>query len=79
MRPISETSNDFVTLEGLVDSYGMQAVVSALSAICSSKADHLVSDWGEDDYSRAVLDWKAAAKVLDTCANRKSIAHVNQY
>jgi hypothetical protein len=54
--------NDELALEGLIDRYGLAAVVLALAGICWGKAEHVESNWQDADLSRA---WQRAATLLD--------------
>lgn len=53
------------TLESLIDSTDIGAVIRALSEICSGKADHLATNW--QDYETARY-WDQLAGDLDRLA-----------
>jgi hypothetical protein len=53
---------DELILEGLIDRYGLAAVVLALAGICWGKAEHIDTTWQDRDLSRA---WQRAAVLLD--------------
>lgn len=61
-------------LEALIDKHGMQHVLSAVGSICSEKAEHLRSAWG-DRYGGSC--WDRAARLLDRCANSKPVLTVS--
>ena len=42
---MSDYRKDLETLESLVDSHGLSAVVCMLSEICTEKAEHLRANW----------------------------------
>jgi hypothetical protein len=42
-RDLNQTELD--TLEALIDSAGIEAVVQSLSEICGLKADHIAANW----------------------------------
>jgi hypothetical protein len=54
--------DDEATLEGLIDRYGLAAVILALAGICWGKAEHIDTTWQDRDLSRA---WQRAATLLD--------------
>jgi len=49
-------------VEGLVDSYGLGAVLQALVSMCHGKADHLRSNWQDEHGARV---WEKAARAID--------------
>ena len=46
---------DFIGLEAMVDSYGLEGVLFALSDICSEKADHVQTNWQDNALAK---QWK---------------------
>ena len=52
------------TLEQLVDTYGLYAVITVLAEVCDAKAAHLAVNW--QDYP-AERRWLRAARRIDAC------------
>ena len=52
-------------LEQMVDKAGLSKVLFWLSTICDAKADHLASNWQDDN---AAKEWKADARAIDKLA-----------
>ena len=51
-----------VDLENIIDSNTLEDVIHALTEICYGKAEHLRSNWQDND---AAKQWELAAKRLD--------------
>lgn len=58
------TREQMLTLEGLIDSTSLAAVMTALEVICGEKCDHLESAW-QDRASGKV--WAQAATKIAAC------------
>lgn len=54
--------NDEEILEKMVDRYGMAVLVGMLSEIASEKAEHVRSNWQDEDLAE---DWEATANRLE--------------
>jgi hypothetical protein len=50
------------TLERMVDSYSLAAVVQAIGIICYEKADHVAENWQDEQLAK---DWHRDAQVVD--------------
>lgn len=48
-------------LEILVDSHGLTNVIEALALMCSAKADHILSNWQDENLSE---QWDMAAAIM---------------
>jgi len=59
---IKENSNEFYSLEDLVDSYGTANVLAALREVCYAKAQHVSEAWQDGTLAKA---WEKTAKALD--------------
>lgn len=55
--------SDVYDLEIMIDKHGLYAVVDALAAICSEKAEHLRSAWQD---KQAAKNWGKASNKFDT-------------
>lgn len=53
-------------LEDIVDAYGLAETVSALSIVCTEKADHIQTNWQATELAK---QWEAISKRLDTVAS----------
>jgi hypothetical protein len=53
---------DQSTLEGMVDTYGLNLVLEMLSEICGEKGEHLRANWQDEIAARR---WDKAARRLD--------------
>lgn len=60
---IKENSNEFYSLEDLVDSYGTANVLAALREVCYAKAQHVSEAWQDDVIAKA---WFKKAKLIDS-------------
>lgn len=45
---IADNSADFITLETLIDRYGLACVFETVALICSAKADHIRENWQDE-------------------------------
>ena len=55
------------TLEALVDTHGLHAVVAELAGICGAKAEHVRSNWQDAVLAQV---WERYARALDRTAAR---------
>lgn len=60
------------TLEKLIDTHGLQAVIVSLSQICFEKAEHTQENWQDDKLAKL---WEKNAKVLDTAQSKLVATH----
>lgn len=60
----TETREQMVQIELIVDKIGMAGVTGLLAEICSEKAEHLRSSWQDEAAAR---DWERAGKVVLRC------------
>ena len=58
----AEGSDAMIALEGMIDVAGLRNVVWALAHICWEKADHVRSNWQDEQLAR---DWEVNASMLD--------------
>lgn len=58
------TREQLLTLEGLIDSTSLAAVMTALEVICGEKCDHLESNWQDRPASK---EWARAAAKIASC------------
>lgn len=61
LRSVYLSDDEQDSLESLVDREGLAIVVSALEGICQGKAEHLRSNWQDDDQA---FYWDSAAEKL---------------
>jgi len=54
--------SDIATLEAFVDSYGIAGVLTALSWICSEKAEHCAVNWQDVNLAKR---WMSNSKDID--------------
>lgn len=59
---LAEGAGAMVALEGMIDAAGLRNVVWALAHICWGKADHVRSNWQDEQLAR---DWEVNASMLD--------------
>ncbi len=59
------TDNLETTLETLIDRHGLANVVEMLAIVCELKAEHLCSNWQDEQSAQW---WHARANILDTLA-----------
>lgn len=70
---IKITPRDFSTLEEMLDTYGLSALLSGIEQVCLGKAYHIQENWGEDT---ALADsWIRAARAVECAA---ALADVNE-
>jgi hypothetical protein len=68
------TSAQQDALEALVDSCGLDLVLSGLGNICASKSDHVLTNWQD----RRLADcWMKAMTVCDRAADNSAIGAVS--
>ena len=56
-----------VTLEGFVDTYGLARVIRELSTICDVKAEHILTNWQDENNAKT---WTRSGADLATLANK---------
>ena len=61
-------------LEGMMDSSDLPTILSALSEVCSGKADHT----SEQGYQRTSRRWQAAANRLESLADTPTFQDLYQ-
>ena len=61
----AEGTEAMIALEAMVDTAGLRNVVWALAHICWDKAEHVETNWQDDQLAR---DWNANAAMLDSSA-----------
>lgn len=44
------------TLEDLIDTHGMSAVLNELQVVCFAKAEHLEANWGDNTASKIWME-----------------------
>lgn len=59
------------TLEGIIDSIGLQRTVELMSEICSGKAEHVRTNWQDRALART---WERASTYLQRMADVPAIA-----
>jgi hypothetical protein len=57
-------------LEDMIDETSLVEVISTMSSICFGKAEHIRSNWQDENLAKL---WDRAAKVLDTLSNHKTL------
>lgn len=55
-----------LALEAMIDAYGLQAVLAAVSEICHDKATHIAENWQDTSTAKR---WTRAAHWIDQAAN----------
>ena len=58
------------TLEPLIDKHGMVHVLAGLALICFEKAEHLRSNWQDDNSAKV---WDRAGRAIDRFATHAAI------
>jgi len=48
-------------LEAMIDTHGLSAVISAISAVCDAKAQHIAENWQDESLANV---WQEAANRL---------------
>ena len=54
------------TLEGLVDTQGLEYVLSSLAQVCYDKSDHVRGNRQDEELAKA---WDKAGNRIDSCEN----------
>lgn len=71
---ISNRRDMETVLEGMMDSSDLPAILSALSEVCSGKAEHTA----ENGHARTSRRWQAAANRLENLADVPTFADLYQ-
>lgn len=75
-RPtFNSNSPDAVTLETLVDRYGLAQVLAVLATTCEGKSDHIGTHWQDRYESRR---WGLAARLIDRTVAAPAVQLVSQ-
>lgn len=67
-------ASEIETLEGLIDTCSLQAVLEALSIICGNKAEHIRDNWQDNVLARR---WDTACGVVGVASTHGAIAQVS--
>lgn len=67
MGDVAMTTSEQDKLEAMIDTYGLFAVLDALSGICGGKAEHIQSNWQDNHLAKA---WERAEKACDSAASK---------
>lgn len=65
--PRRVSGSELSELEDLIDSCGLSNVLESLGDICFEKADHVASNWQDDNLSKL---WNRAATHCNSAASR---------
>jgi hypothetical protein len=65
MSKMKDALADQHELESMVDQYGLRVVMVMLANICFDKAEHVRSNWQDDDMA---MSWERDANVLEGVA-----------
>jgi len=68
-------SPDSVTLESLVDRYGVSNVLDHIGQICRFKNYHILETWDDKPLARR---WVAAATAVEKCAMNSKVRKVSE-
>lgn len=75
MANLDLTPTQAATLESLVDSCGLGAVLEALSAICGEKAEHIDQAYGDGALAR---HWRTAEGAVGVVATAPDVLTVSR-
>jgi hypothetical protein len=65
--PGDDVAERAATLEAIVDAYGLAETLSALSIVCGEKAEHVETNWQDENLA---AHWQDASNKLDKLAAR---------
>lgn len=67
------TENYTRQLEDILDRTSLQDILSALSAICADKAEHVSSNWQDEALAKA---WQRAAEYLNNASGARAVQNL---